>query len=47
MTYKKLQEKTQIKGVRQKVLEVKKYIQENVKKEDIKKEFINIYGDLL
>lgn len=47
MTYKKLQEKTNIKGVRQKVLEVKKYIQENVKKEDIKKEFINIYGDLL
>jgi hypothetical protein len=47
MTYKKLAEKTRLKGVRQKVVEVKKFIQQNVTKEMIKEEFFNIYGELL
>lgn len=47
MTYKKLSEMTKIKGVRQKVVEVKKFIQNNVTKEMIKQEFYSIYGDIL
>ena len=47
MTYKKLSEKTGLKGVRQKVVEVKRFIQANVTKEMIRKEFFEIYGDLL
>lgn len=47
MTYKKLAEKTRLKGVRQKVVEVKKFIQQNVTKEMIKEEFFSIYGDIL
>lgn len=47
MTYKKLSEKTGLKAVRQKVVEVKKYIQANVTKEMIRKEFFEIYGDIL
>ena len=47
MTYKKLAEKTKIKAVRQKVVEVKKYIQANVTKEMIRKEFYEIYGDII
>lgn len=47
MTYKKLAEKTKIKAVRQKVVEVKKYIQANVTKEMIRKEFYDIYGDII
>ena len=47
MTYKKLQEKTNMKAVRQKVVEVKRFIQSNVTKEDIRKEFFEIYGDII
>lgn len=47
MTYKKLAEVTQMKGVRQKVVEVKKFIQQNVTKEMIRKEFFDIYGDII
>lgn len=47
MTYKKLAEKTNIKGVRQKVLEVKKFLQENVTKELIKERFNELFGELL
>lgn len=47
MTYKKLAEKTKMKAVRQKVVEVKKFIQQNVTKEMIKEEFFSIYGDIL
>lgn len=47
MTYKQLQEKTKMKGVRQKVVEVKRFIQSNVTKEEIRKEFFNIYGDII
>lgn len=47
MTYKKLAEITQMKGVRQKVVDVKKFIQQNVTKEMIRKEFYDIYGDII
>ena len=47
MTYKKLAEKTRIKGVRQKVVTVKRWLQQNLSKDEIRKEFYEIYGDLL
>ena len=47
MTYKKLAEKTQMKAVRQKVVEVKNWLKANVTKEMIKEEFFSIYGDLI
>ena len=47
MTYKKLSEKTKMKGVRQKVVTVKKWVQQNISKEDIRKEFYLIYGDII
>jgi hypothetical protein len=47
MTYKKLAEKTGIKAVRSKVVEVKKWVQCNVSKDDIRKEFYLIYGDII
>lgn len=47
MTYKKLSEKTKIKGVRQKVVEVKRFIQANVTKEMIRKSFFETFGDIL
>ena len=47
MTYKKLQEKTQMKAVRQKVVEVKNWLKANVTKEMIKEEFFSIYGELI
>lgn len=46
MTYKKLSERTNLKGVRQKVVEVKKWLQQNVTKEDINNAFMKMYGDL-
>lgn len=47
MTYKKLQEKTHIKGARQKVVEVKNYLKKNVTKEEIKKSFYQAYGNII
>ena len=47
MTYKMLQEKTGSKKVRQKVVEVKNWLKENLKKEDINDAFNDIYGDLI
>ena len=47
MTYKKLQEKTKLKKVRQKVVEVRKWVQDNITKQMIKDEFYGLYGDLL
>ena len=47
MTYAKLQEKTGIKGVRQKVVDVKNYLKNNVTKDEIDKAFTNEYGNLL
>ena len=47
MTYKKLSEKTKIKGVRQKVVDVKHWLKENLTKEEINNAFYTMYGDLL
>ena len=47
MTYKKLQEKTNMKGVRQKVVTVKRFIQDNITKDEIRKAFYDIYGDII
>lgn len=47
MTFKKLQETTNIKSSRKKVLDVFHWVKENITKEDIRKEFYNLYGDLI
>ena len=47
MTYKQVYEETKIKGARQKILEVKAWVQDNVAKEDIKNAFNAVYGELL
>lgn len=47
MTYKKLQEKTKCKKVRQKVVDVKVWLKDNVTKEEVKEAFLDIYGNLL
>ena len=47
MTYKKLSDMTKMKGVRQKVVTVKKWVQQHITKEDIRKSFYEDYGDLL
>lgn len=45
MTYQRLAEKTGIKGVRQKVVNVRNWLKANVSKEEIKKAFEEEYGD--
>lgn len=47
LTYKQLQERTGIKGCRQKVVTIKNWLKDNVKQSEVKEEFDNIYGDLL
>ena len=47
ITYKQLQEKTGVKGVRQKVVTIKNWLRENISKDEIDKEFNELYGDLL
>lgn len=47
LTYKQLQERTKIKASRQKVITVKAWLRENLTKDDIKKAFNEIYGNLL
>jgi hypothetical protein len=47
MTYAQLSEKTGIKGCRQKVVDCKNWLKQNVKHEDIRKEFDSIYGEIL
>ena len=47
MTYKQVAEKTNLKGVRTRILEIKKWLQENVKKDDVRDTFYEIYKDLL
>lgn len=47
MTYRKLSDSTGIKGCRQKVVDCKNWLKQNVKQEDIRKEFDNIYGEIL
>lgn len=46
-TYKQLSEKTGIRGVRQKVLDVKSWLKDNLTKDEINKAFQAMYGDLL
>ena len=47
MTYKEVQEKTQAKKVRQRVVDVKNWLKENLKKEDVKAAFYELYGNLI
>lgn len=47
MTYKQVQEKTQAKKVRQRVVDVKNWLVANVKKEDVKSAFYEIYGNII
>ena len=47
MTYKALQEKTKLKKVRQRVVEVKQWLQKNVTKEMVREAFFDVYGDLI
>ena len=47
ITYKELQMKTGIKGVRQKVIAVKNWLRENISKEEVNKAFQEIYGDII
>lgn len=46
MTYKKLAEKTGAKGVRQKIVDVKNWIKQNISKEEIDKAFNAKYSEL-
>ena len=46
LTYKELAEKTGIKGVRNKVIEVKNWLKENVSRDEIKKALEQEYGEL-
>lgn len=46
MTYKQVQEKTQAKKVRQRVCDIKNWLKDNVRKEDIKDVFHKLYGEL-
>lgn len=47
LTYKEISSKTQSRGCRQKVLTVKTWLKENLKKEDVIAAFYDIYGNLL
>lgn len=47
MTYKKLAEKTKCTNVRQKVIDVRNWVRENVTKKEINDAFNLIYGDLM
>ncbi len=47
LTFKQLAERTDIKSSRKKVIEVMRWIKENIKKEEIRKIFYNIYGDII
>lgn len=46
MTYKELQEQTQAKKVRQRIVTIKNWLKENIKKEDVKEIFHQFYGNL-
>lgn len=47
MTYKQVQEKTQAKKVRQRVCDIKNWLKDNVRKEDVKEVFTEMYGDII
>lgn len=46
-TYKQLQEATKEKRVRQRIVDIKNWLKANVKKDDVKEVFNQIYGDLI
>ena len=46
-TYKQIHDETRIKKSRDKIIEVNKWVKQNLTRDVIKKEFISIYGDLL
>ena len=47
MTYKEVQEKTNEKRIRQRIVDIKNWLKANVKKEDVKTAFYEIYGNLI
>lgn len=47
LTYKQIHDKTHIKKSREKILEVNNWVKENISRDIIKKEFIEIYGELI
>lgn len=47
LTYKQLADKIGEKGIRQRIVNIKNFLKENVSKEDIKKAFDADYGDLV
>lgn len=47
MTYKQVQEKTQAKKVRQRVVDIKNWLKSNVKKNDVKDAFYECYGNII
>lgn len=47
MTFKKLQDQTNIKSSRKKTIEVMRWVKDNIKKEEIRKLFYNMYGDII
>lgn len=46
-TYKKLAEKYDRKGIRNEIVEMKRWLQENLSKEDVRKRFYNEYDEIL
>lgn len=46
-TYKQIHDETRIKKSRDKIIEVNKWVKQNLTRDAIKKEFMSIYGDLL
>ena len=46
-TYKQIHDETKIKKSRDKIIEVNKWVKNNLTRDVIKKEFMSIYGDLL
>ena len=47
MTYKQIHDKTKIKKSRDKIIAVNNWVKENLTRDIIKKEFMEIYGDLI
>lgn len=46
-TYKQIHDETRIKKSRDKIIEVNKWVKQNLTRDAIKKEFFDIYGDLI
>ena len=46
-TYKQINDETRIKKSRDKIIEVNKWVKQNLTRDAIKKEFFDIYGDLI